>query len=51
MNGELYVNTGMGKPDKEPFRAGEQEPWVYRGGLHGEFRVSGCVLILLIQWN
>lgn len=29
---------GLGKPDKEPFRSGEQEPWVYRGGLHAEFR-------------
>ena len=32
--------TGLGKPDKEPFRTGEQEPWVHRGGLHAEFRVS-----------
>ena len=35
----------MGRPDKEPFRCGEQEPWVYRGGLHAEFRVSFLIYI------
>ncbi|ELU09423.1 hypothetical protein CAPTEDRAFT_175350 [Capitella teleta] len=26
------------KPKRVPFRPGEQEPWLFRGGLHGELR-------------
>lgn len=29
---------GIDKPEKEPFKTGEQEPWVHRGGLLAEFR-------------
>lgn len=32
--------VGIDKPEKEPFKSGEQEPWVHRGGLLAEFRVS-----------
>lgn len=32
--------TGTGRPDKDPFVGGEQEPWVNHGGLLSEFRVS-----------
>lgn len=31
---------GMGKPEKDINKSGEPEPWVYRGGLHAELRVS-----------
>ena len=35
---------GLGKPEKEPFRGGEQEPWIHRSGIFGEFRVS-CLTV------
>jgi len=32
--------AGCDKPDKERFKSGDQEPWIYRGGLLAEFRVG-----------
>ena len=32
--------VGCDKPDKERFKSGDQEPWIYRGGLLAEFRVG-----------
>lgn len=40
----LVLIVGIDKPEKEPFKSGEQEPWVHRGGLLAEFRVSSSTL-------
>jgi len=37
---EFVSRSGMGQPDKEPFKGGEQEPWIHTGGLHAELRVQ-----------
>ena len=36
--------AGCDKPDKERFKSGDQEPWIYRGGLLAEFRVRADLL-------
>ena len=41
--------SGLGKPDRETFRGGEQEPWLYRGGIYSEFRVSVCLHCLSMR--
>ena len=40
----FVYHSGMGQPDKEPFKGGEQEPWIHTGGLHAELRVGKDLL-------
>lgn len=44
---EHFSHSGFSKGYKEAFQSGEQEPWLFRGGLTGELQVR----ILLIYYK
>lgn len=42
------MTTGFSKGWKESFMSGEQEPWVFRGGLTADLQVTFKIFTILV---